>query len=61
MTRTSITRASKQLRQMGLIIEEQHGKEICMLPQASGRELFERAKEFLINPVQKRLYINEKG
>ena len=59
LTRTSITRLSKQLKQMGLIAEEQQGKEIRMIPLAFGRDLYERAKAFLINPVQKRLYINE--
>lgn len=59
LTRTSITRSSKQLKQMGLIAEEQQGKEIRMIPLAVGRDLYERAKDFLINPVQKRLYINE--
>ena len=61
LTRTSITRSSKQLKQMGLIEEEQQGKEIRMIPLASGRDLYERAKDFLINPVQKRLFINENG
>ena len=61
LTRTSITRSSKQLKQMGLIAEEQRGKEIRMIPLAFGRDLYERAKDFLINPVQKRLYINENG
>ena len=59
LTRTSITRSSKQLKQMGLIAEEKQGKEIRMIPLAAGRDLYERAKDFLINPVQKRLYINE--
>lgn len=61
LTRTSITRSSKQLVQMGLIAEEQKGKEIRMIPLAFGRDLYERAKDFLINPVQKRLFINENG
>ena len=61
LTRTSITRSSKQLKQMDLIEEEQQGKEIRMIPLASGRDLYERAKDFLINPVQKRLFINENG
>ena len=55
LTRTSITRSSKQLKQMGLIAEEQQGKEIRMIPLAFGRDLYERAKDFLINTVQKRL------
>ena len=57
LTRTSITRASRQLKEMGLIAEERHGKEIRMVPLAGGRELFEKAKGFLIDPVQRRLYV----
>ena len=41
LTRTSITRASRQLKEMGLIAEERHGKEIRMTSLADGRELFE--------------------
>lgn len=59
LTRTSITRASRQLKEMGLIAEEPCGKEIHMIPQAGGRELFEKAKGFLIDPVQKKLCIRD--
>ncbi len=52
-TRTSITRASEQLKQMGIISEESNGKEIRMHTSKKGRELYEMAKPYLINPVQK--------
>lgn len=52
VTRTSITRASDQLLSMGLINQEKAGKECLMMPVATGMELFEKAKPFLINPVQ---------
>lgn len=57
LTRTSITRASEQLTVMGLIREEKAGKEICMYPAGNGSALFERARPFLINPVQKSLFV----
>ena len=53
LTKMSITRASEQLKQMNLIREERVGKEIRMVPNYRGRELFEVAKDYLINPVQK--------
>lgn len=55
LTRTSITRASEQLKIMKLITEIPHGKEIHMVPVTNGREFFEMAKPYLINPVQKHL------
>ena len=53
LTRTSITRASEQLKQMGLISEDVVGKEIRMMAVESGVRLYELAKDYLINPVQK--------
>lgn len=53
VTKTSITRASEQLKQMKLIREERSGKEIRMIPLYRGYDLFKAAKEYLINPVQK--------
>lgn len=52
VARTSITRASDQLLSMGLIKQEKLGKECLMMPVANGMDLYEKAKEFLINPVQ---------
>ncbi|MBQ8995428.1 MAG: MarR family transcriptional regulator [Oscillospiraceae bacterium] len=56
LTKTSITRASEQLKRMGLIREERSGKEIRMIPLFKGYELFETAKDHLINPIQKVLH-----
>ena len=53
LTKTSITRASEQLRQLNLIHEEYAGKEIRMIATAKGYEFYELAKDYLINPVQK--------
>ena len=51
-SRTSITRASDQLLAMELINQEMIGKECYMMPVMTGKELYEKAKRFLINPVQ---------
>ena len=63
LTKTSITRASEQLKQMSLIREEYAGKEIRMIPEFRGLEFYEAAKEYLINPVQKTIHtdITQKG
>ena len=53
MTRMSVTRASEQLMEMGLLSQEPHGKEQWMRATATGKEFYEMAKSFLINPVQK--------
>ncbi len=57
LTKTSITRASDQLKAMGLITEESSGKALYMRPVATGRDFYESAKPFLINPVQKTLFV----
>lgn len=57
LTRTSITRASEQLRAMGLITEEQQGKEIRMKTVVTGYDLYLLAREYLITPVQRRMYV----
>lgn len=57
LTRTSMTRAAEQLKAMELITEENVGKEIHMKTVSKGRELYEKAKEFLITPVKKTIYL----
>jgi len=52
ITRTSITRASNQLRAMGLTTEETRGKEIYIWAKEQGYSYFSMAKPFLINPVR---------
>ena len=58
LTRTSITRASEQLKEMGLISEKKTGKETEMITVDTGYALYELAREHLINPVQKTVYIS---
>ena len=57
VTRTSITRASDQLDAMGLIVQETRGKECHMSTNGNGLQLFDQAKPYLINPVQRTVTI----
>lgn len=60
LTRTSITRASEQLLVMGLLEQEKVGKEVRMSGKGSSREMWERAKPYLISPVQKKMVVRAK-
>lgn len=51
LTQTSITRASKQLLAMGLIREEAHGKELWIEALAVGKDYYQMAAPYLIDPV----------
>lgn len=53
LTKTSITRATAQLEEMGLIKQVKSGTEISIKRNCSRKEYYENAKEYLINPVQK--------
>ena len=53
LTKTSITRATAQLEEMGLIQQIKSGTEISIQRNYSRKEYYENAKEYLINPVQK--------
>lgn len=57
LTRTSITRASEQLKTLGLITEAPYWKEIRMTACAEGKEFYDAGEPYLINPVQKRMTI----
>jgi DNA-binding MarR family transcriptional regulator len=59
VTRTTITRATAQLREMGLIEEEKKGKEIYVFRNMETEDFFERAKPYLINPIQRSIFIRE--
>ncbi len=61
VTKTSITRASAQLKAMGLIKEKRVGTEIYMNTVAKGFELFTKAKPYLINPKTKVITTSVKG
>ena len=58
LTPTSITRAAKQLLALGLIREEKKGREIRMFPVRQGKELFKTAKEYMISPLAKTVFIS---
>ena len=51
VTRTSLTRASEQLEEMGLISQKKLGKEYLMQTEGTGIDLYRKAKPYLINPV----------
>lgn len=53
LTKTSLTRATAQLEEMALIIQSKSGTEISIKRNYPGREYYEKAKAYLINPVQK--------
>ena len=53
LTKTSITRATAQLEKMGLIEQMKSGTEISIKRNCSRKEYYEKAKAYLINPVQK--------
>lgn len=59
LTKTSITRATAQLKEMGLISQKKTGTEIAISRNYSGREYYENAKEYLINPIQKTVTVME--
>ena len=51
LTRTSITRASEQLKALGLITEAPYWKEIRMTACTEGKEFYDAGEPYLINPV----------
>lgn len=53
LTRTSLTRATAQLDAMGLLVQEKSGTEITIRRNYPPREYYEKAKQYLINPIQK--------
>ena len=54
----AISRASKQLLEKGLIEEKKQGTEVLMTVSVKDRrELYSKAKKYLINPVQSVLYL----
>jgi len=53
MSRMSISRASDQLLAMKLITQEAHGKELRMQAVKVGKDYYNLAKSYLINPVQR--------
>ncbi len=57
LTPTSISRASRQLEELGLLKTKKSGVNKLLLSDDSPKELFNKAKDILLNPVKKVVYI----
>ncbi|MCI8694555.1 MAG: MarR family transcriptional regulator [Lachnospiraceae bacterium] len=57
LTPTSISRASRQLEDMGLIRTEKRGVQKVIFSEKTPENLFRDAKRFLCNPVKRRIYV----
>ncbi len=56
-TPTSISRASRQLEDLGLIQTEKRGVQKVIYSDKGPQELFETAKSYLMNPVKRTIYV----
>lgn len=56
-TATSISRASRQLQEMGLIQTEKRGVQKVICSDKSSKEMFNIAKESMCNPVKRTIYV----
>lgn len=57
LTPTSISRASRQLEDMGLIRTEKRGVQKVIFSEKTPENLFRDAKKFLCNPVKRKIYV----
>lgn len=53
LTKTSLTRATAQLKEMDLIMENKSGTEIGVMRNCPRKEYYDRARKYMISPVQK--------
>lgn len=60
VTPMSITRAVKELKQLGIVEETKVGTQIKVSRNLSRFETYEKAKDYLINPIQRIVYILKK-
>lgn len=58
-TKMSISRVARELEQLELVTTEKAGRNKRITFTAQGKELFQKAEPFLINPVRKKVYIPE--
>lgn len=58
-TATSVSRASKQLEEYGLIKTEKRGVQKIIYSDKKPQELFEDAKKHLMNPVKRTIYVRK--
>lgn len=59
-TATSISRASRQLEEMGLIQTEKRGVQKIIFSDRTPEELFYEAKIYLSNPIKRTIYVPKK-
>ena len=53
----SVSRAAKQLVQTGLFESNKEGVQKLLIPQYNRKEMFQRMRHMLINPVKRKIYI----
>jgi len=53
-----VSRAVKQLSALGLVFDSKDGVRIIISSKEQSRDLFEKAKPYLLNPVRKKLYVD---
>lgn len=58
-TATSVSRASKQLEQLGIIQTEQHGTHKEIYSDKTPKEMFISAKDLLKDPVKRKIYVSK--
>lgn len=58
-TPTSISRASKQLERLNLVRTEKRGVQKVMYTDKTPRKLFELAKNYLMNPIKRIVYVSK--
>ena len=60
LTPTSISRASRQLEEMGLLHIRKVGVQRIMQSEDSPKTLFQKAGDMLLNPIKRTVYIQKK-
>lgn len=56
----NITRAVQELMSLDLVKTQKTGRSDLVFPAGSGAALYEKAKPYLIDPVQKRVFVKQK-
>lgn len=59
ITQMSVSRAFTQLRDTGLFTEDRDNRKRRLKRNISKKELFERSKKYLINPISDVMYVNQ--
>ena len=60
LTATSISRASRQLQEMGLIKTEKRGVQKIIYSDKTPEEMFETAKQSMCNPIKRTIFVPKK-